>query len=108
MKIRLERTGGFAGMSTTIEIDTGSLSEEERAHVTRLVEDADFFALQADMLRSDPASADRFQYRITIESTDSTHTVEATESAAPEALAELIDWLNRNARAARSPSDNQR
>lgn len=96
MKIRLERSGGFAGMTRTVEVDVDSLSEDERSAVTALVQNADFFALPPSVSSTVPAGADRFNYRITVESAQGAHTVEATEASAPDSLAPLIDWLNRN------------
>jgi hypothetical protein len=96
MKIRLERSGGFAGMTRTVEVDVDSLSEDERSAVMGLVQSADFFALPASVSSDAPAGADRFNYRITVESAHGTHTVEATEASAPDSLEPLIDWLNRN------------
>ena len=85
-------------MTTTVELETDSLSEEERSLVMRLVQNADFFALPAKISRADPGGADRFNYRITIESTEGTHTVEAAEAFVPETLEPLIAWLNRRGR----------
>ncbi|MGD2167120.1 MAG: hypothetical protein PVF63_03370 [Gammaproteobacteria bacterium] len=97
MKIRLERTGGFAGMTRTVEVDVDALSEDERTAVTALIQNADFFALPSEVTSTAPAGADRFNYRITVESASGTHTVEATEASAPDSLAPLIEWVNRNA-----------
>lgn len=107
MKIRLERTGGFAGMTRTTEIDTAALSEDDRALVDRLVREADFYALPAQMLLADAASADQFHFRITIATAERTHTVEATGSAAPASLEPLLEWLNRNATGRNAPREQR-
>lgn len=95
MKIRVERSGGFAGMTRTVEVDVDSLSEEERSIVTSLVSNADFFALPSVVPRNDQRGADLYSYRITIESEDGTHTVEATQLSVPDSLEPLIEWLDR-------------
>jgi len=100
MKIRFERSGGFAGMITNVEIDADTLSAAQSQALALLVERADFFDLPAAMTESATQGADRFNYRITIEADGRSHTVETTESAAPAALAPLLEWLELAARQA--------
>ena len=95
MKIRFERSGGFAGMTRTVEVATDALSEDQRELVTSLVRSADFFALPQNPAPRDPNGADRFSYTITIDSAARTHTIETNDAAMPESLVPLIDWLNR-------------
>ena len=102
MKIKFERSGGFAGMITRVNIDADSLPDAERQALTTLVENAGFFALPATITDSTSSGADRFNYRITIESDGRTHTVETTDGAAPASLVPLLDWLSGAARRART------
>ena len=83
MHIHFERTGGFAGMTLTADIATDTLSRDDQSRLQQLVEDADFFALPAE-LRDTGAAVDQFVYRITIEVAGRRHTVEteATKSHA--------------------------
>ena len=48
-----------------------------------------------------PSAADRFQYRLTIDDGPRRHVVEIGESAMPESLRPLIDWLTATARKSR-------
>lgn len=98
MKISLERSGGFAGMTRTFQVDADALTDEERALVDRLVASAEFFALPATIAAPDAAGADRFSYRLTIESADGTHTVETSDASAPDSLKPLIDWVSERGR----------
>jgi hypothetical protein len=82
-------------MTRTVEVDAATLPAEQRDLVTGLIRSADFYALPPNLAPSEPGGADRFNYRITVESADGTHTVQASEAAVPESLAPLIDWLNR-------------
>ena len=103
MKIRFERSGGFAGMMTKVDIDGDSLPDAERQALATLVSDAGFFAHPSKVVDSSVTGADRFNYRITIESDGRTHTVETTDGSAPASLVPLLDWLNGAARRARTP-----
>jgi hypothetical protein len=98
MRIRFERSGGFAGMMTNVEIDAGSLPAGERDAIATLVANADFFALPATIAETATRGADRFNYRITIESDGRSHTVETSSGAAPASLVPLLEWLDRAAR----------
>ncbi|MFC4116684.1 protealysin inhibitor emfourin [Nonomuraea zeae] len=63
MRVKVERTGGFAGLEETVAAyDTGDLSEQEAAKV-----DEALAAIGAAMDRGEPAEvgADLFTYRIT-------------------------------------------
>ena len=101
MKISIERSGGFAGMTTSYEADVDTLSAEERAVVNELVSAAEFFALPSSIITPNDTSADRFSYRITIESADGTHTVETNDASVPDSLMPLIEWVSEQGRSAR-------
>lgn len=107
MKIHFERSGGFAGMILSADIDAASLSDTERQALSLLVADSQFFALPAKIANPETSGADRFNYRITIESEGRTHTVETSEGAAPASLVPLLDWLNVAARRVPRSSETQ-
>ncbi len=92
MKIFLKRTGGFTGIPFSVTVDTDLLEEEEKDAIVALVESAQFFSLPGKIPSSGP-EADRFQYRITIERSGESHTVEAGESSIPSPLQPLIAHL---------------
>ena len=107
MRVHFERTGGVGGLRLTAEIDTDqlqvtygatrvqrALTPEEARYLERLVESSDFFALPA-RASSATRSADRFQYRITVENAGKRHSVETTDEAASATLKALIDCLRR-------------
>jgi len=104
MKIQFERSGGFAGTTVSVDIDSDSLSESDSRLVMSLVEQARFFSLPVRVARAEQSrGADQFVYRITIEKDGRRHTVETTDGDAPPTLIPLLDWLNGAARRARSP-----
>ncbi len=97
MKIQFERTGGVAGLRLTATVHSGTLSPEEARKVQEMVQEARFFELPSTLLPAQPG-ADRFQYKVTVETKERRHTVEIAEGAAPPRLRPLLDWLTAQAR----------
>jgi hypothetical protein len=92
MRVRLERTGGFANIRRTFSADAATLGPERAEELRRLVEAADLEALAA--APPQPArGADRFSYTITVEREGTERAVTVGEDVAPPALQVLIDWL---------------
>jgi len=98
MRVFLERSGGFAGMSRNIELDTDALSAEESRTLRGHVDAADFVNLPAESAR--PArGADRFQYTVrVVTDDDKAHKVTVFDGAIPPALQPLLDYLERKMR----------
>ncbi|MEH1966890.1 protealysin inhibitor emfourin [Nostoc sp.] len=92
MRISLERTGGFAGITKKTTVDTDTLPPNEASTLPRLVEAADLFRLPEQITSSNPQS-DRFQYKLTVEDNGKQHTVTVSEAALPGTLRPLIEWL---------------
>lgn len=92
MRVSMERSGGFAGRTVRKEVDSNSLSELQQRRLRKLVDESGFFALPA-RLESLARGADMFRYRITIETGETTHTVEGGEAALPPGIRPLLDWL---------------
>lgn len=97
MIIRFERTGGFAGLAQRATIDSETLAPQEQQSLHELVEAAHFFELP-QQISAPGGGADRFSYRLRIESGEKSHTVEVSEAAMPEPLQPLIQQLSRLAR----------
>jgi hypothetical protein len=95
MRIIFERTGGFAGRKIQGTVESSSLSERQANRLRELLDESTFFSLP-EKLASRRKGADRFYYKITIESETGIHTVEAAEAAVPPHLHELLDWLTRS------------
>ncbi|MDZ8187606.1 MAG: hypothetical protein RMX96_22490 [Nostoc sp. ChiSLP02] len=96
MRISLERTGGFAGITKRTTADTAELPANEADTLKRLVEAADFFRLPERITSPNPQS-DRFQYKLTLEDNGRQHTVTVSEAALPGTLRPLIEWLQNTA-----------
>ena len=100
MRIHFERTGGFAGMRMTTTVDTESLSPEEARDLHEMVDAAEFFDLPATIAAPTPG-ADRFHYKLTVETEGRRHTVDVAEAAVPKALRPLLQQLTAFARSSR-------
>ncbi|MBD2344093.1 protealysin inhibitor emfourin [Anabaena subtropica] len=94
MRVFLERTGGFAGISKRINVDTNKLPQQEAEKLCQLVAAADLFQLPQQIISS-YGQRDRFQYQMTIEDNGQQHTVIVSEAALSSNLKTLIEWLNQ-------------
>ena len=100
MRIRFERSGGFANISSTVEIDTSTLAVIKAKQVQKLLEKVHFFDHPARALGS-PQARDEYQYQLTITDGTRTHTIETCDTALSPTLASLIEWLEAEAAAQR-------
>ncbi|KCZ73390.1 hypothetical protein ANME2D_00456 [Candidatus Methanoperedens nitroreducens] len=92
MLIKLERTGGFAGLRTAVTLDTDTLPAEEARKLHEMVDSAGFFNLPAKFPL--PArGADYFVYRLTVEKDGRKHTVDVSDPAVPATLRPLLQSL---------------
>lgn len=103
LKIKLERSGGFAGMTMRFSLEDRDLPEEEAQRLRQMLQQARFFELPPSLRATSP-QPDRFTYRLTVSSDEKEHTVELSESAIPHELRPLLDYLNTLARRTRRPS----
>ncbi len=97
MRVMLERSGGFAGIRQTSSISTDELPAPEAQQVADLVKTSGFFELPSE-IRSTGPGADRFQYKITVEGEQGTHTVQVDEAAVPPSLQPVLNWMKTSAR----------
>lgn len=94
MRVSLERTGGFAGISRKTTVDTANIPTNEAKQLPQLLEAADFFNLPENLTAS-PTQPDRFQYILTVEDGAKKHTITVSEAAMPGTLRPLIEWINQ-------------
>ena len=95
MRIRFERSGGFANISLKTEIDSANLPPERARELSRLVEKARPFD-QASPPAS-PSMPDQFQYEVTIEDDGRSETIKTSDDAASDDLKLLFDFLSEAA-----------
>jgi hypothetical protein len=95
MRIFFERTGGFAGIKIKTSLDSSTLPPREARRLQRLLKQSGFFNLPP-VLESGEPGADRFSYKVTIETEGRKHTVEAAEAAVPGTMRPFLDFLARS------------
>jgi hypothetical protein len=95
MRILFERTGGFTGRKLQGSLDSSTLPLSKARRLRGLLKQSRFFELPAT-LESDHPGADRFNYRVTIETEEGKHTVEASDAAIPGQMRPLLDFIARS------------
>ena len=92
MKVRFIQSGGFAGLRRAAALDSDALPPQQKRDIETLVERAGFFELP-DKIEAPTPGADRFQYRLTVESGGRQHTVQVGDGAVPPRLEPLLEKL---------------
>lgn len=94
IRIRLERSGGFAGMTKRASVDTATLPPEQAREITDLLGKVDLASVSggspAASLRPPPRGADRFQYDVTISEGGREHHLSVSDADMPGDLKPLI------------------
>lgn len=90
MIIRYERSGGFAGITTTAEVDSESLSAKEAKELKGLVEKA----LPTDQPKKKKATMpDQFEYEFVIEDSGKPRKYLITDESLTDDMRALSKWL---------------
>src|SRR5579864_4747649 len=114
MRIRLRRSGGFAGLQTPpVEIDSQQLPTDKARELEQLVTRARLFeppAPPAGLGTAQPAAPpapgparDAFQYDLSIEDGGRSQAVRLHEGAMHPDAARLVQWLAQQGHAASGP-----
>ena len=90
MRIQLERSGGFAGISRRADVETTRLPAAERAEIERLAQAVDLDHLPAPPPRP---GADRFQYELSITDQGRRRSASFVDGQVTPAMRALIDRL---------------
>lgn len=88
--IKFERSGGFAGITQTLELKSDTLSVEDQGHISKLIDTSGFFDFKEETGSGMP---DQFNYIITIKSTELEKTVEVGDVSMPDKMRPLIEYL---------------
>ena len=95
--IDFERSGGFTGGSTRIELNSGELDPGQAEELKLLLDRSGFF--EAFVLENKLLNMpDQFSYQITIEHMGKRRTLELTDGSIPDLFRPLINYLVRVAR----------
>jgi hypothetical protein len=98
MKIHLERSGGYAGMIMSTNVDTKTLSSNEAKELQNLIEKSHIFELSSDSFQQSSSktkkgAADYFTYKITIQNRDREHFAECNDLNIQPNVKRFVDFL---------------
>lgn len=96
MKVHFERSGGFAGIGTSVSLDTDNMSQDESAQFHQMYKNMNFFDLPSKY-DTKSGAADLFRYKITVESKDGKHTVETTDLSMTPEFENFVNFLSGKA-----------
>jgi hypothetical protein len=111
LRIQFKMEGGFAhfpGLSKPVVVDTEQLSQEESAQLEQLVQKARFFELPGKVNVPRKGAADYYQYTVTIQMGKERHTIKLVDPVEDTNLNELILFLKKKSKEARSGKSGQR
>ncbi len=93
--MRLQRSGGLAGLSLRSEVDSDDLASDERQQLESLLDQAELSGPQVP-----PRGADRFQYDLEVERGGSVQRATAYDGSMPPGFRALTEWLTARSRRA--------
>lgn len=96
MKVYFERTGGFAGMKTSVALDTEKMVPSESEKLHGLCNNIDFLKLP-QKTETKSGAADTFHYKITIESDNGKRTIETSEMSMTPEFEDFVNFLSEKA-----------
>jgi hypothetical protein len=91
-KITFKRSGGFIGHGMRFELNLNDLPISAVRNITRLVEEAQFFDLPENLIKT--FMPDEYQYTVTVDAGITNHTVRTNDSTMPNSLRPLIKELS--------------
>jgi hypothetical protein len=91
-RIRIKRSGGFAGVSLGGEVHSDELSPEEAEELDRLASNVDFASTGSDA-QARPGQPDRFQYSLVVDHGSDHYELTSGEGSMDEPLRDLVRWL---------------
>ena len=98
--IHFERSGGFAGMSRPVTIDSQELPQAEADELQGILEKTDFAEAEKKSA-SPPAAPDRFVYHLSIEQGSEKHDLTFGDGNIPTEIRPLFQYLNGKLRTTR-------
>ena len=96
-KIHYEQRGGVVGRETVTDIDLNEVPGEEAQDIMRLISEANFFDFPQNLIER--AAPDEYEYTIRLDAGNTHHTIQTSDSNAPESLRPLLAKLSALAKA---------
>ena len=95
-KIIFEKSGGFAGISSSITVDIHSLPSDEAHKIQGMIDNSSFFDLPSKSIPPQKGAADYFKYKVTVETEEGKkYTIETNDITMPSELRPLVNCLNK-------------
>jgi len=99
MKVTVERSGGFAGITTTFSADDATLTPSEKQQVDKLMESSKINKGTTSNKDDNKGAADYFVYRITVEKDDgNSQTLEVNDMTMDASLRSIIKSIEDKSR----------
>jgi hypothetical protein len=95
-RLRLRRTGGFAGIATEAAVDTAELEPGEAEPLLAALDAVDLHSL-AGRRPPPPGPPDTFRYVLDVERDATTHSITLAEADVPQALRPVLAALSARA-----------
>jgi hypothetical protein len=92
MKIEVQRSGGFTGITNIFSVDEKSVTLSEANQLEELLKKAKFFDILSNST-SRERGADYYTYHITIEKEGRKHTVKTTDISMSQGFRDLINFV---------------
>jgi len=96
-KINFKRTGGIIGREIDTDIDLNELPADEMQQIMQMITETNFFNIPQNLIQQ--SIPDEHEYTITVEAGNTHHTIQTSDSTAPESLRPLLEKLTQLARA---------
>jgi len=96
MKIRYTRSGGVAGIRTSVQIDCSKLPPKNAATIDQHLKDANIFHQPSEIPAKTPI-ADAFHHELEITDGSRTHRIMRNDSNCSPELQRLFDVLHKEA-----------
>ncbi len=96
-RINFKRTGGVMGREIDTYIDLNELPAGEAQQLMQMITETNFFNIPQNLIET--AVPDEHEYTITVEAGNTHHTVQTSDSTAPESLRPLLEKLSQFAKA---------
>lgn len=96
-QINFKRTGGVMGREIETNIDLNELPAGEAQQLMQMITETNFFNIPQNLIES--TVPDEHEYIITVEAGNTHHTIQTSDSTAPESLRPLLEKLSQFAKA---------
>ncbi len=84
------------GREVETDIDLNQMPNDEAQELQNLILESNFFNIPQNLI--EPAKHDEYEYTVTVDAGNSHHTVQTSDSGAPESMRPLLEKLSNLAK----------